>query len=263
VYPRVLVAYDGSERSRTALPTAELAAGAFGCPLQLVHVPVAEDPPSFPQEPEALVVDADTPAAGLIEQVRATDPVGLLCMSSRGRGPIGELVFGSVAAQVVRNLQAPLLILGPNVAPVAGDAWRRMLVCLDGSQTAAAIVPVVRDWALTLRLQVHLLHIAYPLGDPRAGELRIPEEEQAATEQLRATALALAAAGIEVSWSVEEDTRAAAGILTQAGRRLTDLIALATHGRTGLARMLAGSTALDLVRQSTVPTLLLRPENLR
>jgi nucleotide-binding universal stress UspA family protein len=179
VYARVLVAYDGSLRSRTALPTAELAAGAFGCPVQLVHIPAAEDPPAFPQETGVLVVNADAPATGLIEQVRATDPLGLLWMSTRGRGPIGELVFGSVAAQVVRNLQAPLLVVGPNVPSALATAWRRMLVCLDGSDTAAAIVPVVRDWALALRLQVHLLHIAYPLGDPRQGELRIPEEEQA------------------------------------------------------------------------------------
>lgn len=52
------------------------------------------------------------------------------------------------------------------------------------------------------------------------------------------------------------------GITRQAAHRQIDVIAMATHGRTGLARLIAGSVASATVRQSTFPLLLLRPGNL-
>jgi nucleotide-binding universal stress UspA family protein len=125
-----------------------------------------------------------------------------------------------------------------------------MLVCLDGSATSATIVPVVRSWALELELELHLLHVAYPLGDPLAGELRIPDEEEAATDQLIAVADALRAEGIATTWEVDEDTHAASGIVAKLRHRAFDLVALATHGRTGLSRLLAGSVATDVVRRA-------------
>lgn len=121
----------------------------------------------------------------------------------------------------------------------------------------------MREWATELDLEVHLLHITYPLGDPRAGDIQIPAETRVVTGQLRAAAQLLQDAGIAARWSVEEDTEVAAGIVGQAAHRLADLIALATHGRTGLARILAGNVALETVRRATVPVLTLRPEGLR
>jgi nucleotide-binding universal stress UspA family protein len=263
MYPRVLVAYDGSARSLTVHPVAASAARAFGSQLDVVHVVGPDAPSPNLDEPDLRIVEAANPAAGLIDAVRASTPPALLCLSTHGRGPVGELVFGSVAAQLLRGLHHPLVMGGPELEVEPDRPWRRMLVCLDGSATSAAIVPVVRSWALELGLQLHLLHVAYPLGDPYTGELRIPEEEQAATEQLILVADALRAEGIDVSWEVEEDTHAASGIVAKLRHRAFDLVALATHGRTGLARLLAGSVATDVVRRAPAPVLLLRPEHLR
>jgi hypothetical protein len=93
--------------------------------------------------------------------VRATTPPALLCLSTHGRGPIGELVLGSVAAQLLRGLHHPLVMVGPelDIDPDPGR-WSRMLVCLDGSATSATIVPIARSWALDLGLELHLLHVA-------------------------------------------------------------------------------------------------------
>ncbi|MBS3939708.1 MAG: universal stress protein, partial [Actinobacteria bacterium] len=262
VYPRVIVAYDGSPRSLSVRPAATAAAQVFGSPLQFVHVLRTDALP--PDDiPDLQVIDAGEPAAGLIEAVRSSTPPGLLCLSTHGRGPVGELVFGSVAALVLQRLHAPALYVGPAIEVDAPRPWRRMLVCLDGSETSAHILPVVRAWAVELGLQLHLLHVAYPLGTPPGGEARIPEEEKEATEQLTAAARLLREDGIEVTWKVEEATRAASGIVLKLQRGAFDLIALATHGRTGLARLLAGSVATDVVRHSPVPVLLLRPEHLR
>lgn len=261
VYARVVVGADGSDRSLTAQPVGEAAAAAFNCPIELLHVPADEDPPGL-DTTGMTVRPAPDPATGLIDHATETDPPGLLCLSTRGRGAVGELVFGSVTAHVIRTLHAPLLTVGPSVTPTRRP-WKRLVVCLDGSTTAASILPVVREWATELDLEVHLLHITYPLGDPRAGDIQIPAETRVVTGQLRAAAQLLQDAGIAARWSVEEDTEVAAGIVGQAAHRLADLIALATHGRTGLARILAGNVALETVRRATVPVLTLRPEGLR
>jgi nucleotide-binding universal stress UspA family protein len=262
VHPRVIVAYDGSPRSLTARPVAEAAADAFGSELVLVHVVDDDEDPPEVDVPDLRIVEAADPAAGLIDEVRASSPAALLCLSTHGRGPVGELVFGSIAGQVLRRLQEPVLVIGPGLAPAPHRTWSRMLVCLDGSPTSGAIVPIARAWALELGLQLHLLHIAYPLGNRQAGDGRAPEEERAAIEQLIVVADSLRGEGIDVGWEVEEHTDTASGIVEELQRGLFDLVALASHGRTGLARLLAGSVTTDVVRRSPAPVLLLRPEQL-
>jgi len=261
VYSRVVVATDGSDRSLAAQPVGEAASAAFGCPLELLHVPADEDPPGL--DTTGLTVrSAQDPAAGLVAHATETEPPGLLCLATHGRGPVGELVFGSVTAQVIRTLHAPLLVVGPSLRE-APRPWRRMLICLDGSATAATIVPVVAAWANHLELEVELLHVAYPLGDPQSGDFQVPDEDRVAAEQLRTAATELQAAGVAARWTIIEHTDRAEGIAQHADHGRSDLIALATHGRTGLARIIAGSVALAVLRHATVPVVTLRPEQLR
>lgn len=114
MYTRVLLAYDGSDRSLAARPVAEAAASAWDCELTVVHVPVEDDAGTFDGTAVEMVPASD-PATGLVEAVHATDPQALLCCSSRGRGAPGEMVFGSVAAGVIRQVHAPTLVVGPQV----------------------------------------------------------------------------------------------------------------------------------------------------
>ncbi len=260
MFTRVIVGTDGSERALQAVPIATHAAERFGCPVELVHIAADED--TADQDATGVRVQAGDPAGGLVHLASETDPAGLLCLSSRGRRALGEAVFGSVTSRVLRTLHAPLLVVGPSLRPPLRP-WRRVLVCLDGSAKAATIVPPVTAWAHHLDLEVELVHVSYPLGDPRSDYLQVPDEERSAVEQLRAAATQLEAAGVSVRWSVIEHTLAAEGITQNADHSLSDVIALATHGRTGLARLIAGSVALDVVRHATVPVLTLRPEHLR
>jgi nucleotide-binding universal stress UspA family protein len=261
VYARVIVGTDGSQRAQLAGPIATDAAAAFACPLESVHVRAEEDLADLDLAGVRFVT-ADDPASGLIALAAATDPPGLLCLATRGRHALGEAVFGSVTSQVLRELHAPMLVVGPSVRRPS-TPWRRMLVCLDGSDTAAEILPVAEAWARHLDLDLELLHVAYPLGDPRSGDFLIPEEERAAAEQVRTAAEALTHAGVRASWAVIEHAHLAEGIAQTAARGSSSLLALATHGRTGLARLIAGSVALDVIRRATVPVLTLRPEHLR
>lgn len=203
MYSRVVVAYDGSARSLSALPVAQASALLFDCPVELAHVPVAEDPPTLDRD-DVVVLASDDPADGLIAHVRTSEPAGLVCLSTRGRGAVGEALFGSTAAAVVRGLHAPALVVGPKFGS-SSSTWTRMLVCLDASETSAAILPVVEQWGRATGMRLHLLHVTYPLGDEvRAGEES--EETRIVAAELRRTATELTAAGIETTWDVVEDT---------------------------------------------------------
>jgi nucleotide-binding universal stress UspA family protein len=261
LYARVILGTDGSERAARAHPVAAAAAATFGCPLDVVHVPTAEDPKTLDLRGLTLR-PADDPADGLVSHAQETVPPGLLCLSSRSRGAVSELVFGSVTARVIRLLQAPLLTVGPAITDVAAP-WRRMLVCLDGSTTAASMLPAARRWAKHLDLELHLLHITYPTSVPVGGDLLAPAEDRIVASKLQAATDELRDIGIAANWSIGEHTTAAEGITEHAAYRMVDLIALATHGTTGLARLIAGSVALDTVKRATVPVLILRPGNLR
>ena len=85
MYSRVIVAYDGSQRSLVGRSVAARVADAFGCEFELVHVRVADDPPAL-GDGSVRVVSAKDPSAGLISEIRVTTPPGLLCMTTRGRG---------------------------------------------------------------------------------------------------------------------------------------------------------------------------------
>jgi nucleotide-binding universal stress UspA family protein len=242
------------------MPSASHAAEAFACPLEPVHVPADEDPVGFDASGLRVLPRSDV-ARGLVAFARATDPPGLLCLSTRGRGAVGELVFGSVTAEVIRSLRAPLLAVGPSIAPTP-PPWRRLLVCLDGSDNAAAVLPIVSAWAQRLDLEVSLRYVAYPLGDPRSGDLEVPDEDEVAAAQLQQAAAGLRALGVTTEWAIVEHTDVARGVADEAARIHSGLLAIATHGRTGLARLVAGSVALAVVRHASVPVLTLRPAGL-
>lgn len=261
MYARVIVGTDGSQRALRAVPVGTHLAAGFGCPVELVHVPAADDPQGL-ELAGARVVHGEDPARTLVGLAAETDPAGLLCLSSRGRSALGEVVFGSVAARVLRTSHAPLLVAGPSLEP-PHPRWQRLLVCLDGSDTSASILPAVSAWARHLDLDVDLLHVGYPTEDGHPGDFEVPEVELLAADQVAAAAAELEAAGITVRRLVVAHTHVAAGIVEQASKGGADLIALATHGRTALARVVAGSVALEVIRRAEVPVLTMRPAHLR
>ncbi len=272
MYDRVILPIDGSQRALAPLPYAEHLARTWRRQLEVLHVATDHDGPPVtpPEDYDLTVVEAPAAAPAICDHARTSEPPALLCMASRGRTAVGEALFGTVTAQVIRHLHAPLVVTGPKLlaaaptplAPTQEPDLRRLLVCLDGSATSASILPTARTWASELGLELILLHITYPLGDPRIGELTVPEETREVTAQLRRTAHELTNVGIDATWHVIEDTHPPTGIIHQATHRGADLIVMATHGRTGLARMLTGSVTTEVVRTAPMPVLTLRPEHL-
>jgi nucleotide-binding universal stress UspA family protein len=143
--------------------------------------------------------------------------------------------------------------------------FRRIIVPLDGSSLAEAILPEVQRLAANTPLEVILLAVGpIPRGtEERGGEVAyvdnlLAEEEKDLRDYLAHPAHWLA------SYRVPVETRVrfgdpAAEIVRCAEEEEADAIAMSTHGRTGLDRVLHGSVAGTVLRSTRLPVVLLHP----
>jgi nucleotide-binding universal stress UspA family protein len=126
-----------------------------------------------------------------------------------------------------------------------------LLVPLDGTEDSAAAVPLVVTLARCWHATVHLVEVVPP------GHLD-EADAAAARAYLAEVATAMEEAGVRVVTAVTAGVFAPA-ILREAERVEAGLIVLSTHGRAGLARVVFGSVADEILHRSPVPVLLLRP----
>lgn len=262
MYERIVVGYDGSDGSLRALDGSGQLARTWGCPIELVHVsPTGEQAVAAPSGWPVRVVKAEDAASTLLELVPAPS-VGLLCLGTRGQGPLGEAWCGSVASAVLRASIDPLVLVGPTVTSPHRDRVQRVLVCLDGSVHAESILTTVGSWAGAHGMEVRLLYVAPPPVIDSEWEPFPDEEQRRILTRIERSARELRASGLDADWMIAEEPHVAGAVVRQAAYRSVDLIAMATHGRTGLRRVLTGSVSAEVVRTAQVPVLLVRPGTL-
>jgi nucleotide-binding universal stress UspA family protein len=138
---------------------------------------------------------------------------------------------------------------------------RRILIPLDGSVTAERVVPYARTFARGLRLPVELLAVVdvgsllTSVETARFFDNLVEEELRKSKEYLERIAERFA--GSRVKRSVEQGS-AAEAIIEKAAADESTLVAMTTHGRSGLNRWLLGSIAEKVLRATTNPLLLVR-----
>ncbi|MCO8268270.1 universal stress protein [Haloferax sp. AB510] len=144
----------------------------------------------------------------------------------------------------------------------------RLLFPTDGSEGADAVLDHVVDMADAHDATLHLLHVAPPKperrpnlrdegdeGDGAAGERRRTDGERFVSDA--AARASQSDAGVVTSVEHGEPYRV---ITEYAAEQDVDLVVMPTHGRTGLSRLLLGSTTERVVRRSDVPVLTIRPD---
>jgi nucleotide-binding universal stress UspA family protein len=194
--------------------------------------------------------------APLARCVHAEGEQVLAMVPARAAGDDG---LDATAQELIRACRIPVLLFQPEmpVLPI-----RRILVALDGSRFAEEGLPPAVDVARATGARLTLMEVVTRHG--ALAKLLRPGERtlSAAEESLRDVSGRVPPALGEVDIRVVEDAKPAAGILAEARRQSADLIAMATHGRGGLRRIVLGSVAEEVVRESPVPVLLLRPQSL-
>lgn len=274
---RILVPLDGSRRSDRAL---DLAARLPARELILFHVGNDDGERS---RLESLAQPLRTGQRAVQVEIRpgdATDEIletaaecDLVVMATQGRNAAGRLLFGSTADQVSQRSVTPTLLVRTTDEDAAIPVPARIVVPLDGSERAEGALPIAATLARAMSLPLWLTR-AVDLDAVRATihELRererdapAPEDEehtyeearqlteQQATSYLADTAEPLAGQGVQVEASILRGTPVFE--LLQAIQP-DDLVVMTSHGRQGFQRMMLGSVAEKLVRESTAPVLL-------
>jgi len=130
-----------------------------------------------------------------------------------------------------------------------------ILVPLDGSELATAILPHVKAVAAGHQAEVILLEVL-----PATGVVAdvAAEEQQEAEDHLMAVVQDLKDAGVKARHTIRHGADAAAEIVDYADVNDVDLIAMSTHGRSGVGRWVFGSVASKVLRGTTRPILLIR-----
>jgi nucleotide-binding universal stress UspA family protein len=212
-----------------------------------------------------------TPAPAVARYIREMGPE-IVVMTTHGAGGIRRAWLGSVADQLVRSLETPMLIVRPGEGDQAAAgvaALREILVALDGSKRAEAVLPPAATLAILLKAKLALVRVVHPVvpyTDPvRPFPVGFDEEltrlsRAEAQDYLDDVSEWLNATGVSASGAAVVGGSAFQAIQEAARAPGTGVIALATRGRGGLPRLLLGSVADKLVRGGELPVLVTRPK---
>jgi nucleotide-binding universal stress UspA family protein len=202
-------------------------------------------------------VPLGSPAKAILEAGRSTED-DLIVMATHGRSEVLRSVFGSVADEVLRHAAGPIMFIPPNChRPCQAVRPLCILVPLDGSPHAEEALSPAVALADLLGAELRLLQVL-PQGVGSLSDTDLDRGLREATAYLERTAAPLRADHHPVEVRALTGTPPSA-IASAAGKELPDMIAMASHGRGGLARVVLGSVATGVLRQATVPVLIVRP----
>jgi nucleotide-binding universal stress UspA family protein len=293
-----LVPLDGSELAEQALPYALKLATANAGRLVLVRVAITNDyalPEDFADKQQEAIRTSEDYLAMIASRVAGQIPIDTavpygraaseileevnlrkadcVVMATHGRTGLAHLVYGSVAEEVVAHSHVPVLLVRARPGSAASPSFEpdeaTVLVALDGSRfSEAALDGGLQVLGSSGRLVV-LTTVVEPPDGPvydEAGRIVVyvdQREESARSEAL--DYLYQAAANLRQRYPgrlIDMDVRLgkpAEGLVEAERDRSAALTIIATHGRTGLGRMILGSVAGEVLARGATPVLLVRP----
>jgi nucleotide-binding universal stress UspA family protein len=265
IHPTILVPLEDSIQSRRVLPYAtSLAAAGHGRLVLLQSIAhtdlrfhaegflerIAEHIPRQSVAVETCVEEGD--AGQVIVGVAARILADLIALATDRSTDLDRWLNGSVADWVLRHTPVPVFL----VPPVCEQEWAddhtlRVLVALDGSPFAEEVLAPVTGIAQFINSEIVLLRAVDDGGSSDAAQSYLDEVgARLSGRGLRVTSQVVAG---DPAWAIAHPGTAAN----------ISMIAMATHGRTGVARLMLGSVATRTLQRATVPLVLVRPAELR
>jgi nucleotide-binding universal stress UspA family protein len=259
---RVLVPLDGSAESESILPALMPLFRSRPVRVTLLRVVPPDEAGAPAQDNLAALrrnllldgVQAESkcewgrPAEEILYQSRGAW-CDLVAMTTHGRTGLRRVVMGSTAEEVVRHAQVPVIANRPWTR--VGD-WSRIVVPLDGSARAESVIADAVRLAKLHRATVHVLGVSPPpvlTGGFEAVAIAPPQADPVYLEKICDR---IASEGAMAVGAVREGPPGGE-IAKYAAEFGAGLVCLATHGRTGLARVLMGSVAEEVLRNAPCP----------
>jgi nucleotide-binding universal stress UspA family protein len=285
MFKKILVPLDGSQLSQRALEPAIAMSKYTGAELLLVRTPVV-DTLSFAatgskqaearndaliyletirksnEQPnlhiQTRLVEGDV--AGAIVDTALGEQIDLIVMSTHGYSGLTRWVLGSVTEKVLRSASCPVLAVRAARHP------QKVLITLDGSPLSERAIEPGLAVAQSLNAAVTLLRVVPrvvtdgKLDEHERGLSRRMQEDliEEAKDYLRARSEVAARSGLAIKSEVRIGLPADI-ILEHIETYGTDLIVMATHGRTGLKRWVYGSVTAKVLRSVNCSMLVIRP----
>ncbi len=209
-------------------------------------------------------------AEDTIIEKAATDKAMLITMATHGRSGLNRFLLGSVAEKVLRGMVNPLLLIrASEAAKSEGEAMlKAIIVPLDGSEVAEGVLPLAAGMAKKLDLEIELFrtyHIPYNVYGGEEGfyagnyEEMLANVRDEAAQYLDKKAAELKNLGVAKVTCVTKEGLAADEIIVLGQKTPDNLIAMSSHGRSGVKRWVLGSVAEAVVRHCGDPVLITRP----
>ena len=273
---------DLSEASLEAVPLASRMARLHGADLHLLHIhllhsmsPSEEDIP-FPGEAEARA-ELESSAEGIqwnqvVHEIRRginaaptileyadEHDAELIVMGSHGRRGFRRLLLGSVTEEVVRLAPCPVLVVRNRPDEPAPREVGRIIVPVDFSVSTSRVIEIARELASTLDVPMELLHAVEPIPYSQMSyPIAVDHQDFKEHAQERLSSFA---DGIQLDRGITTTTvvgMADQVIIEAAERSVAPLVVMSSHGHSGLARALLGSTAERLLRHAPCPVMIVR-----
>lgn len=202
-------------------------------------------------------VRRDVAAAPAILGYASDQDADLIIMGTHGRRGVRRLLMGSVAEEVVRRSGCPVLTVCGDKQPAPDRDVNRILVPLGLSDHSDALFAHARAIGATYGAHLELLHVIERSNLPQAYGLedQAPDDEvveRRVHEAMTRYADAAREAGVDATVSVRRGHPVEI-ILDLLNDEPADLVTIATHGRTGIKRLLIGSVAEKVVRMAPCP----------
>ncbi len=300
MYSKILVPLDGSRLSEGILPYARSLAKAFKIPIDLLLVidPETISAASAPGTDRYFYaaeadmkknrseyldetvhsflssltvncsVETGYPAEAIVDKASA-HPDTLVAMSTHGRSGVQRWFIGSVADKVLHICTNPLLLVRTVGKEPANEqaGLKTVIVPLDGSPLAELVLPHVTATVKEMDLEVVLVRAYSIATEAYTGEGYMPDIEglleslkEEAKDYLEKKVQQLSGDGVKNVSYVLAEGEAAGNIIDLARETPAHLVAMCTHGRSGVGRWVLGSVTDRVVRHCGDPVLVIRAE---
>ncbi|MCB4798694.1 universal stress protein [Neotamlana laminarinivorans] len=179
-----------------------------------------------------------------ISDVAEDHSADLIIMGSHGSSGISEIFVGSNTEKVVRHSNIPVLVLKDDIKI---EGFKKVLFATDFSSESVEVYKKALAKFEALNVEVNLLYVNTPSRFLTSKEMR--EKVANFLTEAEGNTNRMANTSFVSNYSVE------AGILNQASEINADLIAVATHGRKGIAHFLEGSISEDVANHAVLPVM--------
>lgn len=204
---------------------------------------------SFDTDHVETVVRFGNPAERILEVAESRD-TPLIVLASHGRTGIGRAIIGSVASRVVQASRHPVFVVRASSATMdddPGKPFTSALVPVDGSSFGERAIPQLSSLFDGADMTLHLIYV---IETPRFAN------KGHAEDYVKWLSTQVSEQDMPAGWEVTEG-RPSDEITKAADRHEVDLIAMSTHGRTGLDRFVLGSVAERVLHITERPLLLI------